>query len=73
MTIANDSGSEIYQLALHSAPSGIMVIAENGDIQYANQTLADMFGHDVEALVGQPVEVLLPEQFAAAHGASGDG
>jgi len=67
MPTANDPGSEIYQLALHSAPSGIMVVAENGDIQYANQTLADMFGHDIEALVGQPVEVLLPEKFAAAH------
>ena len=67
MTIANDPSSEIYQLALHSAPSGIMVVAENGDILYANQTLADMFGHDVDALVGQPIEVLLPEKFAAAH------
>jgi len=67
MPTANDPCSEIYQLALHSAPSGIMVVAENGDIRYANQTLADMFGHDIEALVGLPVEVLLPEKFAAAH------
>ena len=67
MPTAKDPGSEIYLLALHSAPTGIMVVAENGDIQYANQSLADMFGHDVEALVGLPVEVLLPEKFAAAH------
>jgi two-component system NtrC family sensor kinase len=67
MTLANEPGSEIYQLALHSAPSGIMVVAVNGNIQYANQSLADMFGHDVEALVGQSVEVLLPEKYAAAH------
>lgn len=57
----------MYQLALHAAPSGIMVVGEVGEIQYVNQTLADMFGHDIEALMGAPVEVLIPDQFTAAH------
>jgi PAS domain S-box-containing protein len=67
MTKANDPGIEIYKLALHAAPSGIMVVGNQGDIQYVNQTLADMFGHRVDELLGKPVEILLPEQFAVAH------
>jgi PAS domain S-box-containing protein len=67
MTQAGDPRTEIYQLALHAAPSGIMVVGERGDIRFANQTLADMFGHRLEELLGKPVEILLPEQYFAAH------
>lgn len=44
-----------------------MVVDDRGDIQFANQTLADMFGHRLEELLGKPVEILLPEQHVAAH------
>jgi len=67
MTQAGDPRAEIYQLALHAAPSGIMVVGDRGSIQFANQTLADMFGHRLEDLLGKPVEILLPEQHVAAH------
>ena len=65
--MASNPSTEIYQLALESAPSGIMVVGDWGDIQFVNQTLADMFGHRVEDLLGKPIEILLPEKFAAAH------
>ena len=67
MTQAGDGRSEIYQLALHAAPSGIIVVGDRGDIQFANQTLADMFGYRLEELLGKPVEILLPAQHLAAH------
>lgn len=63
----DDPRTEIYRLALHAAPSGIMVVGEQGDIQFVNQTLADIFGYRVEELLGKPVEILLPEQHVAAH------
>lgn len=65
--MAKDQKPEIYQLALEAAPLGILVVDEPGNIRYANQTLANMFGHTVEELAGKPVEVLLPPQFANAH------
>ncbi len=65
--IVSDSQTEIYQLALEAAPSGIMVVGDWGDIQYVNQTLADMFEYRVKDLLGKPVEILVPDQFAAAH------
>ena len=64
---AGDSRTELYQLSLHAAPSGIMVVGDRGDIRFANQTLADMFGYRLEELLGKPVEILLPEQHVAAH------
>lgn len=67
MTQAGDSQTEIYQLALHAAPSGIMVVGDRGDIRFANQTLADMFGHRLEELLGKPVEILLPKEHGDAH------
>ncbi|OGI49630.1 MAG: hypothetical protein A3E57_05260 [Candidatus Muproteobacteria bacterium RIFCSPHIGHO2_12_FULL_60_33] len=67
MTQAGDPRTEIYQLALHAAPCGIMVVGDRGDIQFVNQTLADMFGYSLEELLGKPVEILLPEQHLAAH------
>src|SRR3989344_1697625 len=67
MTQAGDPRTEIYQLALHAAPCGIMVVGDGGDIQFVNQTLADMFGYSLEELLGKPVEILLPEQHLAAH------
>ena len=67
MTQASDPKTEIYRLALHTAPIGIMVVGDRGDIQYVNQPLADMFGYNVEDLLGKPVEILIPEPFVAAH------
>lgn len=67
MTIANNPSSEICQLALQAAPSGIMVADDRGEIRYVNQTLADMFGYTTEELYGQPIEILLPRQYASSH------
>ena len=67
MTKTKNSITEVYELALQAAPSGILVVDDAGEIRYTNQTLADMFGYRVEELVDEPVEILIPDQFAAAH------
>ncbi len=67
MTKTSNSITEVYELALQAAPSGILVVDESGEIRYSNQTLADMFGYRVEELLDEPVEILIPGQFAAAH------
>src|ERR1700680_786872 len=50
-----------------TAPDGIVIVDEAGDITAANVALATMFGYDAAALVGQPVEILLPERFRQHH------
>lgn len=67
MIAALVSESEMLQMALHAAPSGIMVVDERGVIVLANQTLADMFGYRLDELLGRPMEILLPAQHVALH------
>lgn len=67
MTKAIYPKNEIFQLALDSAPSGIMMVSEQGDIHYVNQTLASIFGYTVDELLQQPVDILVPAQFASTH------
>jgi len=55
------------------APDGIVVVDETGEITAANAQLATMFGYDAAELVGQPVELLLPERFRERHIAERDG
>ena len=50
-----------------TAPDGIVVVDEAGEITAANIALATMFGYDVATLVGQPVEILLPDRFRQRH------
>ncbi|MDH4172618.1 MAG: PAS domain S-box protein [Betaproteobacteria bacterium] len=67
MTPEIDARTELYEMALHAAPSGIVVVDERGGIRFANRTLADMFGYRIEELLGQAVEILLPVEHAATH------
>jgi PAS domain S-box-containing protein len=58
---------EVAKLALQAAPSGVLVVDEPGSIHYVNQALADMFGYRIEELLDEPLEILIPQQFVAAH------
>lgn len=55
------------QPLLESMPSGVLLVDDAGNIAYANQRLARMFGYDPPELLGQPVEKLVPERFRDAH------
>jgi PAS domain S-box-containing protein len=50
-----------------SAAEGIVVVNRTGHIVRINARGAQMFGYAAGELVGQPVEVLLPERFRDAH------
>src|SRR5262245_32281219 len=52
---------------LESAPDGIVVIDGTGAIVMANSQAQKMFGYDEQGMLGQPVEILLPEPLRARH------
>jgi len=52
---------------LESAPDAVVIIEPSGTIALANARTEEMFGHTRDDLVGQPIEVLLPARFHAAH------
>jgi PAS domain S-box-containing protein len=47
----------------------VVAAAETGEIVYASQSLADIFGYDAVGLVGRPVEDLIPGALRAPHAA----
>jgi PAS domain S-box-containing protein len=50
-----------------SAPDGIVVVSDTGQMLAVNQQTERLFGYDRSSLVGQPVEMLLPDGLRLAH------
>jgi PAS domain S-box-containing protein len=60
--------SEAMALAfIASAAEGILIIDEAGGIVIANGQIEKMFGYEPSALVGRPMEILLPEGLRERH------
>jgi PAS domain S-box-containing protein len=56
-----------FRLLVETAPTGILICDEKGRITEANAQLQRMFGYTREELVGQAVEMLVPEQHRGGH------
>jgi len=56
-----------HRAILHDAPDGMLVIDGHGKISLANAELARIFGYSEDELIGQPVELLVPEDLRQAH------
>ncbi|HSZ14647.1 MAG TPA: ATP-binding protein [Solirubrobacteraceae bacterium] len=52
---------------LELIPDAFLAIAASGEIMLANAQTEALFGYPRGQLVGRPVELLLPERFAAMH------
>jgi PAS domain S-box-containing protein len=60
-----DSLSKAY---LQGSPDAVVIVDEGGSITFVNDRTKEMFGYEHPAqLVGESVEKLVPERFAAAH------
>jgi PAS domain S-box-containing protein len=52
---------------LESAPDGILLADASGRIRLLNRQIESLFGYQEDELVGQPVEVLMPERYRNRH------
>ena len=66
-----DGRSEARRRAISSlfeaAPNGIIAVDKNGRIGLVNAQAEKMFGYSREELIGQPVELLVPERLRHGH------
>ena len=58
---------EALLLAVESSPNGLLMLNSAGHIRLANTAVEELFGYSRQELLGQPVELLLPERFRARH------
>ncbi|MEX2524749.1 MAG: PAS domain S-box protein [Gammaproteobacteria bacterium] len=52
---------------LESAPDAMVIVSQDGKIALINSQTEKLFGYEREALLGLPVETLIPERFRQHH------
>lgn len=52
---------------LESAPDAMIIVGRNGRIELINSQTEKLFGYQREELLGQKIEVLIPERYRATH------
>src|SRR6266498_4216161 len=55
------------RLILESMPDAILIADKDGQIVYGNNQVESLFGYSPKDVIGQPVEMLIPERFHENH------
>lgn len=56
-----------FRLAVEAAPNGMVMVDERGVIQMVNGEMEKIFGYSREEMLGQPIEMLLPQRYCGQH------
>jgi protein-histidine pros-kinase len=57
-----------FRSLLEAAPDAMVIVGRDGRIALINSQMERLFGYPREELLGQPVDILVPERYRAAHG-----
>ncbi len=59
--------ADLARSALDAAPDAMIIIDSAGIIRFTNRQVSALFGYPHDELVGQSIELMLPERFRARH------
>jgi PAS domain S-box-containing protein len=59
--------SRLLWRLIEASPVAVAASSQGGKILYVNQKLADLFDYEVNELIGQEIELLMPERYRADH------
>ena len=69
----SDDQDDLFRLIFESSPMGVLLVDHEGRITLANPQAERLFGYRLRELVGESVEVLVPERLRALHGSDRSG
>ena len=72
LDIEHRRAEERFRGLLEAAPDAIVIVDGRGRITLVNAQTETLFGYSRDDLLGQPVELLVPERFRDRHGAHRD-
>src|SRR4029077_13734441 len=58
---------ERFRLAVESAPNAMVMVNQEGKIVLVNSQTEKLFGYHRDELIGQAVDMLVPDRFRAGH------
>jgi PAS domain S-box-containing protein len=67
MTHDPDSVDDRYRQLFDTAPDAMVIANAAGQIEFVNLQTEKVFGYSRSELVGQPIELLIPDRFRASH------
>ncbi|HXP92560.1 MAG TPA: histidine kinase dimerization/phospho-acceptor domain-containing protein, partial [Candidatus Binatia bacterium] len=57
----------LFNLVVEAAPNAMVLASDSGRIVYVNAQTESLFGYSRDELLGQSIELLVPERFRRAH------
>ena len=66
ITAQKEAGAN-FRRVIDAAPNPLVVVNGNGNIDLVNDATKQLFGYTEEELIGQPVEILVPDRLRREH------
>ena len=62
-----DESEAYFRVLIESAPDAMIIVDDAGEIAIVNAQAESMFGYSREELLGNKIEMLLPERIRDSH------